>query len=156
MRNRHPNHRHVKKRRTYTVEEISRLFNLHRNTVRRWIKDGLRTTDEKRPMLVLGDELVVYLLKRRKSRQRHCSSGELYCVRCHAPKLPAGGMVDYRPVNDKIGKLTAICPDCNSIMNRFVSAAKFSEMRLDRDTSYTQALTHLRETAQPAVNSDLR
>jgi hypothetical protein len=33
------------------VEEIAKLFGIQKNTVRRWVKDGLATTDDKRPML---------------------------------------------------------------------------------------------------------
>ena len=41
-RKRHPNYRLVKIHHSYTVEEIARLFGSHRNTVRRWLKLGLR------------------------------------------------------------------------------------------------------------------
>ena len=52
MGKRHPNHRHVKIHRSYTVEEIAGLFGIHKNTVRRWVKAGLPTSDDKRPMLI--------------------------------------------------------------------------------------------------------
>jgi len=42
--------------RNYTVEEIAKLFGVHRNTVRQWVKQGLPTSDRKRPMLILGRE----------------------------------------------------------------------------------------------------
>ena len=58
MGKRHSNHRLVKIHRNYTVEEIAKLFGIHKNTVRNWVKDGLATIDDKRPMLILGHELV--------------------------------------------------------------------------------------------------
>ena len=51
MQKRHPNHRLVKIHRSYTVEEIAELFGIHKNTVRDWVKGGLATSDDKRPML---------------------------------------------------------------------------------------------------------
>ena len=57
MGKRHPNHRLVKIHRSYTVEEIASLFGIHKNTVRGWVKAGLPTCDNKRPMLILGHDL---------------------------------------------------------------------------------------------------
>ena len=57
MRKRHPNYKLIKMHRSYTVEEIANRFTIHKNTVRRWIKDGLTCIDDKRPMLILGRSL---------------------------------------------------------------------------------------------------
>ena len=124
--------------------------------MRRWIKVGLQTIDNKRPMLVLGTDLIVFLRTRQGLHKHRCLPGQLYCVRCRAPKFPAAGMVDYRQLNVRIGNLTAICQDCNSIMHRCVSLAKLGEVRGEMDISFTQALPRLRESSQPTVNSDLR
>lgn len=128
MRKRHPNHRLVKIHRSYTVEEIAGLFDIHKNTVRSWIKDGLEPLDRKRPMLVAGRELVRYLQTRRAKHKQTCSPGELYCVRCRKPQPPAADMVEYTPVTEKFGNLRAICPECDSIMNRRVSRARLNEV----------------------------
>lgn len=156
MSKRHPNHRLVKGRRNYTVDEIAQLFGLHRNTVRQWIKTGLKAIDDKRPILILGEELISFLQARRAKRKQPCLPGQLYCVGCRAPRLPAAGMVEYRLLNDKIGDLCAICSHCHSIMHRCVSMAKLSEVRGEMDISFTQALSHITEITQPTVNSDLR
>ena len=58
---RHPNHRLAKIHRNYTVDEVANLFAVHRNTVRQWIKSGLPTTDSRRPLLILGRDLVAFL-----------------------------------------------------------------------------------------------
>ena len=156
MAKRHPNHRLVKIHRSYTVEEIAKLFNIHKNTVRRWVKEGLTTTDDRRPMLVLGCVLVAFLQARRAINKKTCKPGELYCVRCRAPKSPAGDMAEYSPITEKFGNLIAICPDCNALMNRHVSLAKIGGFQGKMDISFPEAVRHLIERADLSVNSDLR
>jgi len=89
MKKRHPNPRLVKIHRSYTVEEIAKRFGIHKNTVRHWIKEGLAAIIDKRPMLIQGIVLAEFLGNRRKKNKQPCKPGELYCVRCRAPKLPA-------------------------------------------------------------------
>jgi len=156
MGKRYPNPRLVKIHRSYTVEEVARLLGKHKNTVRNWVKDGLATIDDKRPMLILGPDLVEFIKKRRAKNKQSCKPGELYCVRCRLPKFPAGHMADYEPVTEKFGNLTAICPDCDSIINRRVSLARIWEVCGNLDISFPKELQHIVESAKPTENSDLR
>ncbi|MBU1404547.1 MAG: helix-turn-helix domain-containing protein [Proteobacteria bacterium] len=156
MKKRHPNHRLVKIHRSYMVEEIAKLFGIHKNTVRGWVKAGLATSDDKRPMLILGHALVAFIQARRVKNKQTCQPGELYCVGCRAPKFPAGDMAEYSPVTEKFGNLTAICPDCNSIMNRRVSLAKLEQVCGEMEITVPQALRHIVESNKPTVNSDLK
>ena len=156
MGKRHPNHRLVKIHRSYTVEEIAKLFGMHKNTVRRWIKDGLAIIDDKRPMLILGHVLVEFLQARRAKNKQTCKPGELYCVRCRVPKFPAEDMAEFSPITEKVGNLIAICPDCNAIMNRRVSIAKLDQVCGKIDIEFPKAQQHIVESAKPTVNSDLR
>jgi len=155
MKKRRPNYRRVKIHRNYTIEEIARLFGIHKNTVRHWIKEGLETINYKRPMLILGPVLKEFLHGRRLKNKQTCKPGELYCVRCRAPRLPAGNMADYTPVTEKFGNLVAICPDCNSLMNRRVSKARIGEFNGKVDISFSEALRRLSERTKPSINSDL-
>ena len=155
MSKRHPNPRLAKIHRNYTVEEIASLFGVHRNTVREWVKRGLPTSDDKRPMLILGRDLVAFLRARRAKNKRTCPPGELYCFRCRAPKAAAGDMADYQPLTETQGNLIAICADCETIMYRRVSLAKLEQVRGNLDITMPQALRHIDESAQPSVNSDL-
>jgi hypothetical protein len=156
MSKRHPNHRIVKSHRSYSVEEVARLLAIHKNTVRQWIKLGLETVDNKRPVLILGRELAGFLRRRRVTSKRPCQPGQMYCVCCRAAKFPAAGMVDYRPINERIGNLGGICPDCNCMMYRCVSMARVEQVRGEMDITFPQALRHIGESNQPTVNSDLR
>jgi hypothetical protein len=155
MANRRPNYRQVKIHRNYTGEEAASLFGIHKNMVREWVKSGLPVIDDRRPMLILGRDLAAFLQVRRFKYKQTCQPGEIYCVGCRAPKVPAGDMVEYRPITEKSGNLTAICPDCNSFMNRRVSIAKLGQVRGKMDISFPQALNQVSNSFQPTVNSDL-
>jgi hypothetical protein len=156
MNKRHPNPRLAKIHRNYTVEEIATLFGVHRNTVRAWVKRGLPTSDDRRPMLILGRDLVAFLQLQRAKNKRTCQPGEIYCVRCRAPKAPAGDMADYEALTATQGNLIAICPDCETIIYRRVSLAKLAQIRGRLDITFPQALRHIGESAQPSVYSDFR
>lgn len=156
MGTRLPNPRLAKIHRNYSVEEIATLFGVHRNTVRQWIKQGLPTIDDRRPMLILGRDLEAFLRARRTRNKRTCQPGELYCVRCRAPKVPACDMAEYIALTDTFGNLIAICPDCGLMMNRRVSLPKLAQIQGRMDITLPQALTHISESTQPCVNSDLR
>jgi hypothetical protein len=154
MRKRRPNHRLVKINRSYTVEEVAGLFGIHKNTVRAWVKAGLPTCDSKRPMLILGNVLAAYLKARRTKNKQPCQHGEIYCVRCRAPKRPAGEMVDYEPVTDKFGNLQGICPDCDGMIFKRASMAKLPQIREKLDITIVEVQRRVSDSNGPTVNSD--
>ena len=119
-----PNPYHVKIHRNYTIEDIANLFQLHKNTVRTWVKQGLPVIDSQRPMLILGGDLMEYLQSKRKSKKTTCKLNELYCVSCKAPKEPALNMAEFKAINEQTGRLIGLCPTCDSEMNKFVSQSK--------------------------------
>jgi hypothetical protein len=126
---RRPNHRLVKIHRTYSVEEVANLFGAHRNTVRQWIKIGLPVIDQRRPILVQGQALSDFLQARRLKTKQACKPGEIYCVRCRAPRKPAGDMADYKPLTESLGNLIGICPACHTMIYRRVNLTKLAEVR---------------------------
>ncbi len=139
MRKRRPNYRLVKIHRNYTVEDVARLFGIHKNTVRAWVKAGLPTCDGKRPILILGRELAAYLKARRTKNKRPCQPGEFYCLSCRAPKQPAGDMADYLPITERMGNLEGICPDCGAMIYRRASLAKLDQIRGKLDITFREA-----------------
>ena len=151
---RHPNPGLVKIHRSYTVEEVARILRKHKNTVRAWIKQGLRPIDERRPTLVHGLELVSFLRKRRMSGKRPCLPGHTYCLKCRSPKQPAAGMADYLPISDTSGNLRAICPDCGKFMHRRASLAKLTIIGAGLDIAFPQVASRLKESTIPSLNCD--
>lgn len=156
MRKRRPNHQLVKTHRSYTVEEVARLFGTHKNTVRTWVKAGLPTCDSKRPTLILGRDLAVYLQARRTKNKRPCQPGEIYCVRCRAPKRPAGDMAEYQPITASLGNLSGICPDCEGMIFRRVSLTKLAQTQGKLEVTFAEARRQVSESDCPSVNRDFK
>jgi hypothetical protein len=152
---RRPNPRLAKIHRSYTVDEVARVFGLHKNSVRQWIKKGLPVIGGKRPILIHGRDLRSFLEARRQQQKRTCQPGQIYCMRCRAAKRPAIDWAEYKPITETLGNLVGICPDCDAIMNRCVSLAKLGQLRGSLDISFPPALRHIGETPNPSVNSDL-
>jgi hypothetical protein len=155
QRNRRPDRRRVKLLRSYTIDEIARTLEVHRNTVRHWIKAGLRTIDGKRPILILGSDLAEYLLRRREARRQPCRAGQMFCLKCRKPQEPAGLMADFVPSSAAAGALVGICPACNRLMYRRVSMARLSEVAGGLEVHLTRAQPRIEGTAIPNVNCHL-
>jgi len=151
---RHPNPRFVKIHRSYSVEEIARLFHIHKNTVRNWLRQGLTAIDRQRPTLVLGSELVRFLRERRQSAKQKCGPGRIYCIACRAPKFPAGNVVDCIPSTATAGNLCGICPDCERMIYRRINLGKIDSVRGNLEITLTQPQARIRDTASPSVNCD--
>lgn len=149
-----PNPQLAKIHRCYTIEEVAKLYELHRNTVRMWIKQGLPTIDDKRPILILGRGLRAFLQARRSMNKRPCKPGEIYCVRCRVPRNPAGDMADYEPLSGFTGNLIAICPVCECTIYQRVNLAQLEHVRGILVIKVVQAPERLGESSHPSVNSD--
>ena len=133
-RNRRPDRRRVKVLRSYTIDEVARTLEVHRNTVRHWIKTGLPVIDDKRPVLMLGSDLAEFLTRRRHARRQPCLAGQMFCLKCRKPQEPAGQMADYVASSATSGTLVGICPACNGLIYRRTSVARLSEVAGARRT----------------------
>lgn len=148
------NPRLVKIHRSYTIEEVARTLHTHKNTVRAWIKRGLPTIDRQRPTLIHGLDLSRFLDDRRKRSKRPCAAGYIYCVRCRAPKVPAGDMADYLPITPTSGSLRGICPDCEALIHRRVSLAQLDTIRANLELTFPERPSRIGDRAAVSVNCD--
>lgn len=114
------NGRRVKIHRNYTIAEAASVLGAHKHTVSRWIAAGLPTTDDRRPYLICGKDIRAFL-KAREPVKQICRPGEFYCLRCRAPRRPAGDLADYVPKTASRGLLTGICPTCEAMIHRAAS-----------------------------------
>ena len=154
MGKRLPNPRLVKIHRNFTIEEIAALLNVHKNTVANWIKQGLPICGMKRPYLITGHDLRAFLEAKKIKHKQPCKPDEIYCVRCREPKKPVTGLIEYRAITDTLGNLVALCPDCESIMNRRISFAKLQQIPAYRHIAQTLTESHITTCFNPTVSCD--
>lgn len=131
------------------------LFDLHKNTVRSWLKAGLAPIDDRRPTLVHGRKLAAFLHARRLHARQRCKAGQFYCLRCRAPKEPASRKADYVPITSTSGNLKGTCPDCGSRICRRVALRKLPASAGNLEVQLPQVQPRIEDTACPSLNGDL-
>jgi hypothetical protein len=119
--------RGIKRHRNYTVEEVARALGVCRLTVRRMQKAGLPAITDRRPHLILGADLIDFLIGRRAKRAV-CQLSECYCFTCRKPREALGGMADLYIRSPKIGNLEALCAVCSKPMRKAVSLSRLDEL----------------------------
>jgi hypothetical protein len=156
MGTKHPNPYLVKIHRNYSVDEIARLLNVSKGTVRRWLKTALEAVEGPGMKIVRGRVLREFLQQRRKDAKRPCGPGFLYCLRCRMPKEPANRKADLVSTDyARTGNLRGICPDCLALMYRRVNVERLDEVRGQLEIALPEALSRLGGTPSPSANGDL-
>ena len=156
MRSRRPNPKLAKIHRTYTIDEAAKLFGVHPNTVRQWLKRGLPCIDTQRPTLIRGQCLADFVRMRRNQNKRPCQAGEIYCVRCRETRQPVNLEAVYSPLTPTQGNLIGLCPDCSSRMFRRVSFSKLVLISGPLRVTLPHAQDHIVESPNPSENSDFK
>jgi len=152
--NRRISTRRVKSRLTYTVAQAARIVGVHENTIRAWLAGGLETVGGNGLTLIFGAAIIAFVDKRRISRKRPCGVGELYCVKCRAPKKPAYDMADLVRENKTVGRLEGLCPTCGTLIHRRVNLSKIAAIKGELDVLMPSRSPRLIETANLSLNCD--
>jgi len=143
--------------RNYSVEEIARLYDVDRQTVRAWLKSGdLTTIDDRKPYLVQGRNLRSFLEKRRAVAKRPCPPGTLYCLGCRQPRRPALQMADFIERGAAAGNLRAICEACGSVMHRRARREVLSSILPDIEVRLMEEPPRIAELPPPSLNHHSR
>jgi hypothetical protein len=114
---------------SYEIGEIAELFDLHPNTVRQWLADGLPTIDDRRPTMVHGTDLIEFIRNRQSKRKRTCRPDEMFCCRCRAPQRPWENIVDIEIESDRRLRLKGLCSTCEAPLNRLGATPRLEEYR---------------------------
>jgi len=109
--------------RNYSISEIALLYGVHKNTVKTWLRRGLKRIGNKRPYIVLGRDLKQFIKDLRAINKRPCELGEIYCMKCRMPRTPLQGSTIFETESSSCGRIKASCNVCNSSMNKFFRLA---------------------------------
>lgn len=146
-RRRRYNPRRVRLSMSYSVQEISALYGLHKNAVRNWIRDGLPTIDAQKPRMVHGSELVAYLTQKQAKWKRTCKPDEFFCFKCRMPRRSWANVADITIRNDSKLDICGLCETCSTEMHRAGSVKKLAEYQ---KTFVIQEMRDERITASPS------
>lgn len=156
MSRRSPSPHRIKIHRSHTVEELARVLGVHKNTVRRWIKDGMPAVDAARPTLVRGRDAIAFLQTRRNAAKRPCGPDRLYCFKCRCPQVPAGSMADLEIAGPTRGRLIGICPACSTLLYRSTNPARIRAVAPNLDVSFRAAEPRIADCSSPKPNGDFK
>lgn len=124
-------HKRLRYWKSYDIDEICRLFadkKLHAQTVRSWVKAGLKTIDNSRPILIYGDDLITFLKNRNDQNKCPTAFDELYCPHCR----DARNVFRNRIVVEQKGKFLSVkgqCRECKSRMFQNYSLGSLPKLR---------------------------
>lgn len=137
----------------YTAQEIASLFDVHKNAVLRWLKQGLQANRDKRPFLIRGDELIRFLTARQEARKRKCRFTEFYCFKCRQPRAAYLGIADVIIESPTRLRVKALCTVCSTQVNKVQGIGKLNKVR---NSFHVQELRgqHLLDCSEPSLNSD--
>lgn len=115
--------------RNYTISEIAQLYGVHKKTVEGWLRRGLKRIDNQRPYLILGRDLRQFLKDLRTINKRPCELGEIYCMKCRAPRIPEQGSIIFESESSRYGRVRGTCAVCNSPMNKYFRLANLAALQ---------------------------
>jgi len=138
----------------YTVQEIAALFEVHKNAVLRWLKEGLQANRDKRPFLIRGSELIRFLTARQQTRKCKCSLTEFFCFKCRVAREAYLRIADVVIESPSRFRVKAICAVCSTAVNKMQGIEKLQKIK---NSFHVQQLEgqHLIGCTNPSLYSDL-
>ena len=145
----------IKIHRSYTVIEVSEALGVHPKTVRNWIRVGLPVVDEKRPLLICGVDLKIYLKQKRKTYMHRCEVNEMYCFKCKHPKKPSIESLQFIAKPAGMAQMTGRCGECGCKANKYVSWRDVNQIWLELGGKLPIAEKHLNLRGKALLNYPL-
>lgn len=133
----------IKIHRCYTVMDVSETLGVHPKTVRNWIRVGLPVIDDKRPLLIDGADLKIYLKQKRKTYMHQCEVHEMYCFKCKQPQKPNVESLEFIAKPAGMAQMSGQCSECDCQANKYVSWRDVNQIWLELGGKLPIAEKHL-------------
>ena len=140
---------------SYTVKDISEVLGVNPKTVRNWIRVGLPVIDDKRPLLIQGADLKLYLKQKYKTYLHNCELNQMFCMKCKEPKEPNVESIHFIAKPAGMARMTGCCGECGIRSNKFVSWRDVNQIWTDLGGNLPIAEKHLILKAQTPFNFPL-
>lgn len=160
-------HRRVRYWYAYDIDDICALFSdfgLHPQTVRKWIKDGLKTIDAGKPALVYGYDLIAHLKKNNSANKCETAFGEMYCMGCQDARHIFRNKISVDQKAQFL-KVQGVCRECKKPMYKSYKLSDFPALRKKftlvgvlelYDFEASTGKTHIQAQQQNAVIESLQ
>lgn len=136
------NRKGVSKHMAYTLKELTGRLNVGEKTILRWIDKGLLTVPGgKKPILILGDDLIEFL-KKKDAKKGKLKRNEFFCFACKEPK-PAK-RASIKMLSDR---KTGDCRDCGGKMSKIFTSRKHPLS----GTASPDVNVHIEESEPPPI-----
>ena len=140
--------RAVKRRRSYSVDEVARNQGVSKGTVRRWIRKGLPSLTDQRPQLIIGADLIDFLKSRKKPKLR-CDADEFFCCTCKGLRRAVFNELECFETLPGRHRLRALCCECTTVMHKATSQVTIDALNAMPDISLSMGTETLSTTAPP-------
>lgn len=109
------------------MQEVGLIINRCDKIVFGFIKDGLKTIDDRKPFLIRGYDLINYLKKLNISRKCPTQFNELYCSKCRASRTPKANEIT---IQTEFGiRAKGLCSKCGHVMNKGYKADSLERLK---------------------------
>ncbi|MBQ6736619.1 MAG: hypothetical protein IJQ90_04005 [Alphaproteobacteria bacterium] len=114
----------------YNLNEIGNITNRSEKTVREFIKDSLKTIDNKKPFLVRGYDLIEFLKRKNIKKQHRTNFDEMFCLKCRETRTPKSKQIQIQQ-KESISFIStrALCSRCGTIMNKAYKISDFDQLK---------------------------
>ena len=124
-------HKRVRYWYAYDIDEVCALYadlGLHSQTVRKWIKNGLKTIDAGKPALIYGHDLIAYLKKHNQANKCKTAFDEFFCMACQDARSILRNEIAIEQKSQFL-KVQGICRTCKGKMFKNYKLLDFAELR---------------------------
>ena len=141
----------IKTHRIYSIFEAADALGCHRQTVIRWIKNGLVANKAQKPWLIEGRVLREFLGERQAQAKQKLALDHFYCLGCKSPQAADGKIADYCHLSPTSGQLSALCPSCENIIYKIVKRDDLEAIRTKISVTIQQADPRLVSFSEPLL-----
>lgn len=113
----------------YSPDEVLALYQICRNTLGNWIKEGLAHFEKDGRKLFRGDALNAFHQSRLENRKRPCGPFEIYCVSCGGKHSLLEGNIISHAGRSGLVRLSMPCPERTGSASRWIDMAHWEVLQ---------------------------